>query len=101
MRTPRPCHASVVPAHQRLKVSIFIGKYANNDFPVHDAQFRQSERDWHSFVEKLTEKLTEIDDTVPELPVKDVVSSVLSKFQSQKLDNLADFSYLSGRSIFV
>jgi len=41
---------------------------------VHDADFRASERDWHSFVEKLTEKLIEIDDTVPELPVKDIVS---------------------------
>lgn len=39
---------------------------------VHDALYRQAEKDWHSFVEKLTEKLTEIDDTVPELPVKDV-----------------------------
>ena len=40
---------------------------------MHDADFRQSERDWHSFVEKLTERLIEIDDTVPELPVKDIV----------------------------
>jgi hypothetical protein len=41
---------------------------------VHDAEFRQSERDWHSFVEKLTERLIEVDDSIPELPVKDVVS---------------------------
>ena len=40
---------------------------------VHDADFRQSERDWHAFVDKLTEKLIDIDDTIPELPVKDVV----------------------------
>lgn len=40
---------------------------------MHDAEFRQAENDWKSFVEKLTEKLAEIDDTVPELPVKDVV----------------------------
>lgn len=40
---------------------------------MHDADFRQSEKDWHSFVEKLTERLVEIDDTVPELPVKDIV----------------------------
>lgn len=39
---------------------------------VHDALYRQAEKDWHSFVQKLTERLTEIDDTVPELPVKDV-----------------------------
>ncbi|KAK5115440.1 hypothetical protein LTR85_009900 [Meristemomyces frigidus] len=40
---------------------------------MHDADFRASERDWHSFVEKLTETLTQIDDTIPELPTKDVV----------------------------
>ncbi len=40
---------------------------------VHDPDFRQSEKDWFSFVEKLTERLAEIDDTIPELPVKDIV----------------------------
>ncbi|KAK5691354.1 hypothetical protein LTR17_025661 [Elasticomyces elasticus] len=49
---------------------------ANNNrewLKVNDAEFRQAEKDWHSFVEKLTERLGEIDETVPELPVKDVV----------------------------
>lgn len=41
---------------------------------VHDADFRQSEKDWHSFVEALTERLVEIDDSIPELPIKDLVS---------------------------
>ena len=41
---------------------------------MHDPDFRQSEKDWFSFVEKLTERLVEIDDTIPELPVKDIVS---------------------------
>ncbi|KAI6799576.1 hypothetical protein KC361_g2810 [Hortaea werneckii] len=40
---------------------------------MHDALFRQAEKDWHSFVEKLTEKLIEVDDTIPELPYKDVI----------------------------
>lgn len=44
---------------------------------MHDAEFRQAERDWHSFVTALTEKLIEVDDTIPELPVKDVVSPTL------------------------
>lgn len=44
---------------------------------VHDPDFRQSEKDWFSFVEKLTERLAEIDDTIPELPVKDIVGSSL------------------------
>lgn len=38
-----------------------------------DAEFRQAEKDWHSFVEHMTDKLMEIDDTIPELPIKDVV----------------------------
>lgn len=54
---------------------------------MHDAEFRQSEKDWHAFVDKVTEKLVEIDDTVPELPVKDVVSSHrLAKFYTYHAD---------------
>lgn len=41
---------------------------------VYDADYRSSLKDWNSFVESLTEELTKIDDTVPELPLKDVVS---------------------------
>ncbi|SMR52123.1 unnamed protein product [Zymoseptoria tritici ST99CH_3D1] len=40
---------------------------ANNNRPwlkLHDADFRQAEKDWHTFVEKMTETLSEIDDTV-------------------------------------
>jgi len=40
---------------------------------VHDPDFRASEKDWKSFLEQLTEKICEIDDTVPELPVKDII----------------------------
>lgn len=59
---------------------------------MHDADFRQSERDWYSFVEKLTERLTEIDETIPELPVKDVVSaekcSVMARAETVQLMRL-------------
>ena len=47
----------------------------NNDrewLKFHDADFRQSEKDFDSFIEKLTEKLIEKDETIPELPPKDV-----------------------------
>ncbi|KAK5710910.1 hypothetical protein LTR17_018660 [Elasticomyces elasticus] len=53
---------------------------ANNNrewLKVNDAEFRQAEKDWHSFVESLTERLVEIDYSVPELPVKDVVRQAL------------------------
>ena len=40
---------------------------------MHDADFRQAQRDFASFVEKLTERLIERDETVPELPAKDLI----------------------------
>ena len=48
---------------------------ANNDrewLKIHDADYRQSKKDWDTFVEKLTEKIIEKDETVPELPAKDL-----------------------------
>jgi hypothetical protein len=41
---------------------------------VHDPDYRTAQKDWASFVESLTQKIIEVDETVPELPVKDVVS---------------------------
>ena len=44
-------------------------------FPaVHDADYRQSKKDFDSFIERLTEKIIEKDETIPELPPKDLVS---------------------------
>lgn len=43
------------------------------DHTVHDADYRTSWKDWESFVESLTEKIVEKDDTIPELPPKDLV----------------------------
>ena len=40
---------------------------------VHDADYRQSKMDFDSFVESLTEKIVEKDETIPELPPKDLV----------------------------
>ncbi|KAF4549863.1 Hypothetical protein D9617_19g101680 [Elsinoe fawcettii] len=55
----------------------FLGALKENNrrewLKFHDPDFRQAENDWKSFVEKLTEKLTEVDDEIPELPVKDIV----------------------------
>ena len=48
----------------------------NNDrewLKLHDADFQQSKKDFNSFVESLTEKIIEQDDTIPELPPKDLV----------------------------
>ncbi|EFQ98360.1 hypothetical protein MGYG_01391 [Nannizzia gypsea CBS 118893] len=43
----------------------------NNDH--HDVDYRKSKKDWDSFVEALNEKLAEKDETIPELPAKDLV----------------------------
>ena len=51
----------------------------NNDrmwFKAHDPDYRQAWKDFESFVETLTEKITEIDETIPELPPKDLVFRV-------------------------
>ena len=48
---------------------------ANNDrewLKMHDPDYRQSKKDWDTFVESLTEKIIEKDDTIPELPAKDL-----------------------------
>jgi len=39
----------------------------------HDAPFRQAEKDFQTFVEKLGNKICKIDPTIPDLPVKDVI----------------------------
>jgi len=41
---------------------------------VHDPDFRASFQDFTTFTEKVSEKIIEADETIPELPVKDVVS---------------------------
>lgn len=44
---------------------------------VHDADYRQSKKDFDGFVECLTEKIIEKDETIPELPAKDLVCHIL------------------------
>lgn len=49
----------------------------NNDrewLKMNDPEFRQAERDFKSFIESLTPKMSEADETIPELPFKDIVS---------------------------
>ncbi|KAI4126157.1 MAG: hypothetical protein LQ338_003897 [Usnochroma carphineum] len=71
----------------------FLGDLKENNerewLKVHDADYRQSKKDWDAFVEKMTERMTEIDETIPELPAKDLVSIAVQKlyanFPSVKL----------------
>lgn len=60
---------------------LFLGDLkANNDrewLKMHDADYRQSKKDFDAFVEKMTDKMTEIDETIPELPPKDLVNKYI------------------------
>lgn len=51
-----------------------IGPLADVYIVVHDPDFRVSFQDFTTFAEKVSEKIIEADETIPELPVKDVVS---------------------------
>lgn len=46
-----------------------------NHHVVHDPDFRVAFQDFTTFAEKVSEKVIEADETIPELPVKDVVSA--------------------------
>ncbi|KAJ5571401.1 hypothetical protein N7535_005061 [Penicillium sp. DV-2018c] len=51
----------------------------NNDrqwMKAHDHDYRAAKKDFETFIESLTPKIAEIDPTVPELPVKDLVFRV-------------------------
>lgn len=41
---------------------------------MHDPDYRAALQDFTTFTENLSEKVSEVDELIPELPVKDVVS---------------------------
>ncbi|OJJ55994.1 hypothetical protein ASPSYDRAFT_92193 [Aspergillus sydowii CBS 593.65] len=51
---------------------------------AHDADYRSSKKDWDTFVETLTEKVTEKDSTIPELPAKDLVFRIYRDIRFSK-----------------
>ena len=51
---------------------------------AHDPDFRQAQKDFASFVESLTEKLVEVDTTLPELPSKDLVFRIYRDIRFSK-----------------
>ncbi|RDA88041.1 hypothetical protein CP532_5308 [Ophiocordyceps camponoti-leonardi (nom. inval.)] len=40
---------------------------------AHDGEYRRALKDWQSFVEEASQRIIQIDETVPELPAKDVI----------------------------
>ncbi|KAH0564976.1 hypothetical protein GP486_001639 [Trichoglossum hirsutum] len=59
---------------------------SNNDrdwLKLHDKDYRNAQRDFETYVERLTEKVIEKDDTIPELPMKDLVPPNLHLFATK------------------
>ncbi|KAI1256358.1 hypothetical protein MGN70_001482 [Eutypa lata] len=51
---------------------------------MRDPEYRRSFKDWESFVETLTERITEADETIPELPIKDVIFRIYRDIRFSK-----------------
>ncbi|KXG54359.1 Conserved hypothetical protein CHP02453 [Penicillium griseofulvum] len=61
--------------HPNTKLFL-IDLASNNDrqwLKAHDPDYRAAKKDFETFVESLTPKIAEVDATVPELPIKDLV----------------------------
>ncbi|KAI1371075.1 hypothetical protein F4677DRAFT_436698 [Hypoxylon crocopeplum] len=60
---------------------------ANNErgwLKENDKEYRRSLKDWESFVETLTEKIIEADETIPELPLRDVIFRIYRDIRFSK-----------------
>ncbi|EMD69245.1 hypothetical protein COCSADRAFT_105516 [Bipolaris sorokiniana ND90Pr] len=60
---------------------------ANNDrswLKLHDPDFRVAFQDFTTFAEKVSEKIIEADETIPELPVKDVIYRIYRDIRFSK-----------------
>ncbi|KAE8159395.1 hypothetical protein BDV40DRAFT_241036 [Aspergillus tamarii] len=80
IKKPKARDAGTVPYQEHTlhpNTFLFLVDLAENNerawLKAHDADYRASKKDWESFVESLTEKISEMDSTIPELPVKDLV----------------------------
>lgn len=51
---------------------------------MRDPEYRRSLKDWESFVGTLTEKIIESDETIPELPLKDVIFRIYRDIRFSK-----------------
>ncbi|OJD35206.1 protein fam92a1 [Diplodia corticola] len=80
IKKPKPREAGDTPYTDDTihpNTMLFLKDLAgNNDrewLKMHDPDYRTSLKDFNSFVERLTERVIEADDTIPELPTKDIV----------------------------
>ncbi|KAI0438964.1 hypothetical protein F4803DRAFT_70568 [Xylaria telfairii] len=67
---------------------LFLGDLkANNKrswLKMHDPEYRRSLKDWESFVETITQEIIVADETIPELPIKDVVFRIYRDIRFSK-----------------
>ncbi|OAA68255.1 hypothetical protein SPI_00450 [Niveomyces insectorum RCEF 264] len=50
-----------------------------------DAEFRRAQKDWQAYVESLTQRIVaDVDDTVPELPAKDIIFRIYRDIRFSK-----------------
>ncbi|KAK2594058.1 hypothetical protein QQS21_008243 [Conoideocrella luteorostrata] len=51
----------------------------------HDEEYRRALKDWQSFVETATQTVIDVDETIPELPVKDVIFRIYRDVRFSKI----------------
>ncbi|KAF7366464.1 hypothetical protein MSAN_00903400 [Mycena sanguinolenta] len=69
-------------------------------FKLHDAVYRQAEKEWKDFIEVFTDLLIEEDDQIPPLPPKDVIHRIYRdiRFSNNKTPYKTGFSASFSRS---
>lgn len=79
VKLPKPRSAGATPYEPHTihpNTFLFLQDLAQNNsrewLKAHDPDFRASEKDFDSFITVLSEKIVELDETIPELPTKDI-----------------------------
>ncbi|EJU01367.1 hypothetical protein DACRYDRAFT_116544 [Dacryopinax primogenitus] len=69
-------------------------------FRLHEPVYRLAEKEWKDFMEKLLERVSEVDDEVPPLPPKDVIHRIYRdiRFSNDKTPYKVGFSATFSRS---
>ncbi|KAK9352474.1 hypothetical protein V1505DRAFT_24285 [Lipomyces doorenjongii] len=77
-RPPRPLHGiSYEPYTIHPNTFLFLKDLRDNNerewFWDHEAEYRAAKKDFDEFIETLSERMTQIDETIPPLPLKDIL----------------------------
>lgn len=73
---------------------VFVEIMTNSARIVHDPDYRTSLNDFNSFLERLQEKLITVDETIPELPVKDIVRKSIMLRDESRLTGPRYFGFI-------